>query len=93
MEAIVINISRSCTVMVGTKYEVVEEAARELGWEVETSRKSESWDVMWIDSHIEACDLYKLNDHQRISHFPAIYVLTRKNFLGRSLMRMRGYFP
>jgi hypothetical protein len=48
---------------------------------------------MWIDSHIEAHDLYRLNDHQKISHFPAIYVLTRKNYLGRSLMKMRNYFP
>jgi hypothetical protein len=48
---------------------------------------------MWIDSHIEAHDLFKLNEHQKISHFPAIYVLTRKNFLGRSLMKMRNFFP
>lgn len=48
---------------------------------------------MWIDSHIEAHDLFKLNEHQKISHFPAIYVLTRKNFLGRSLMKMRNQFP
>jgi tubulin polyglutamylase TTLL6/13 len=72
---------------------VVEEAARELGWEVETSRRSQAWDVLWVDSHIEVHDLYRLHAHQRISHFPAIYVLTRKNFLGRSLMRMRALFP
>ena len=48
---------------------------------------------MWIDSHIEAHDLFKLNEHQKISHFPSIYVLTRKNFLGRSLMKMSKMFP
>ena len=67
--------------------------AKELGWEVERSKKSEKWDVMWIDSHIEAHDLFKLNEHQKISHFPAIYVLTKKNFLGRSLMKMGKKFP
>lgn len=48
---------------------------------------------MWTDYHIEAQDLFKLNDHQKISHFPAIYVLAKKNFLGRSLMKMSKYFP
>lgn len=48
---------------------------------------------MWIDSHIEAHDLFKLNEHQKISHYPSIYVLTRKNFLGKSLMKMGKIFP
>jgi tubulin polyglutamylase TTLL6/13 len=48
---------------------------------------------MWTDWHIEAQDLFKLNDQQKISHFPAIYVLAKKNFLGRSLMKMNKVFP
>jgi len=48
---------------------------------------------MWTDWHIEAHDLFRLNDHQKISHFPAIYVLAKKNFLGRGLMKMNKIFP
>ena len=65
----------------------------ELGWSVEHSKKSQKWDVLWTDGHIEAQDLFRLNDQQKISHFPAIYVLAKKNFLGRSLMRMNKAFP
>lgn len=55
--------------------------------------KSEKWDIMWTDWHIEAHDLFRLNDHQKISHYPAIYVLAKKNFLGRGLMKMNKIFP
>jgi len=48
---------------------------------------------MWTDWHIEAHDLFRLNYHQKISHFPAIYVLANKNFLGRALMKMNKIFP
>ena len=48
---------------------------------------------MWTDYHIEAQDLFKLNDYQKISHFPAIYVLAKKNFLGKSLMKMNKLYP
>jgi tubulin polyglutamylase TTLL6/13 len=48
---------------------------------------------MWTDYHIEAHDLFKLNAYQKISHFPAIYVLAKKNFLGKSLMKMNKSFP
>ena len=48
---------------------------------------------MWTDNHIEAQDLFRLNSHQKISHFPAIEVLSKKNFLGRSLMKMGKAFP
>jgi len=37
--------------------------------------------------------LFKLNDQQKISHFAAIYVLAKKNFLGRSLMKISKVFP
>lgn len=34
-----------------------------------------------------------MNLHQKISHFPAIEVLARKNLLGLNLMAMRDQFP
>lgn len=78
---------------VGTQYPIVEEIGVELGWEIDTGRKSEVWDVMWVDNHIEAHDLFKLNEHQKISHYPSIEVLTRKNLLAKSLMKMNKIFP
>lgn len=72
---------------------MIETVVEELGWVVERSKKSQKWDIMWTDYHIDAQDLFKLNDHQKISHFPAIEVLSKKNFLGRSLMKMAKIFP
>jgi tubulin polyglutamylase TTLL6/13 len=48
---------------------------------------------MWTDTFINVRDLFKLNDHQKISHYPAIEVLARKNLLGKNLMKMKKIFP
>jgi tubulin polyglutamylase TTLL6/13 len=34
-----------------------------------------------------------MNQHQKINHFPGIYVLARKNLLGLHLMAMQNKFP
>lgn len=34
-----------------------------------------------------------MNLHQKINHFPGIYVLARKNMLGLNLMAMKEKFP
>lgn len=31
--------------------------------------------------------------HQKINHYPGIYVIARKNLLGLNLMGMRNHFP
>ena len=72
---------------------MIEEVVDELGWTATESRKKQNWDIMWIDNNIEVHDLFKLNVQQKISHYPAIYVLTRKNFLARGLMKMGKAFP
>lgn len=48
---------------------------------------------MWTDHHVELQELFRLSIQQKISHFPGIYVLANKNFLGRSLMKMNRVFP
>jgi tubulin polyglutamylase TTLL6/13 len=48
---------------------------------------------MWTDTYVDAQDLFRLNDHQKISHYPAIEVLAKKNLLGRNLMKMKKIFP
>lgn len=34
-----------------------------------------------------------MNLHQKINHFPGIYILARKNLFGLGLMSMREHFP
>lgn len=42
---------------------------------------------------IEADTLIKMHFFQKISHFPGIHVLARKNLLGMSFMEMNKKFP
>lgn len=34
-----------------------------------------------------------MHPYQKINHFPGMYVLARKNMLGKALMKMRKQFP
>ena len=62
-------------------------------WEVDGEKFSREWDVYWTDSAIETCQLFRMHHFQKINHFPGMYVLARKNLLGRGLMKMRKEFP
>lgn len=35
----------------------------------------------------------RMQPYQKINHFPGMYALARKNYLGRNLMKMRKLFP
>lgn len=48
---------------------------------------------MWVDRYLEPQDLFRLNEHQKISHFPGIDIFAKKNLLGRNLMKMSKHFP
>jgi tubulin polyglutamylase TTLL6/13 len=71
----------------------VEEIAEELGWVVQKSEGAGDWDVWWTDREIEPNTLFRMNLHQKINHFPGIYILARKNLFGLGLMSMREHFP
>ena len=75
-----------------TRYEVVEEVASELGWIAQTSDNRGDWDVFWTDHIIDTDVLMKMHFFQKVSHFPGIHVLARKNLLGLSLIEMRKKF-
>jgi tubulin polyglutamylase TTLL6/13 len=49
--------------------------------------------VLWTDDMIEPDTLIKMHFFQKISHFPGIYVIARKNLLGLSLTEMKKKFP
>ena len=66
--------------------------AQELQWKIQHSKKHD-WDVMWIDTMIDPEALMKMHFYQKISHFPGIHVLARKNLLGLSFMQMSKNFP
>jgi hypothetical protein len=76
-----------------TQYPVIIEAAEELGWKLQYSIDSGDWDLFWTDWHIEPDVLIKMHLFQKISHYPGIHALARKNLLGLNLMTMRQYFP
>jgi tubulin polyglutamylase TTLL6/13 len=76
-----------------THYDVIEEVADELGWRVVRSMKGAPWDVLWTDHHIQPDLLIRLHLFQKVSHFPGIHVLSRKNLLGISLMDMYKRAP
>ncbi len=55
--------------------------------------EEEDWDVLWLDGGVNADRMAKMKNYQRINHFPGMYILARKNHLGRNLMRMQRDFP
>lgn len=67
-----------------THYDVITDVAEELEWTIQYGIKKGDWDVLWVDHMIEADTLIKMHFFQKISHFPGIYVLARKNLLGMS---------
>jgi tubulin polyglutamylase TTLL6/13 len=69
-----------------THYDVIADVAEALEWTIQYSGKKGDWDVLWTDDMIEADTLIKMHFFQKISHFPGIYVIARKNLLGLSLV-------
>ena len=51
-------------------------------------RLNPEWDFSWHDLTITADYLSKMLPYQRVNQYPGIYVITRKNYLARNLMKM-----
>ena len=54
---------------------------------------SKDWDVSWHDLGITADFLSKMQPYQKVNQYPGMYVVTRKNYLARNLMKMQRAFP
>lgn len=52
-----------------------------------------NFDLCWTDGHVKQELFYKMNQGQKINHFPGSEILSRKNNLGKSLMAFRERFP
>lgn len=49
---------------------------------------SAKWDISWHDLAITPDFMTKMHSYQKVNHFPGMYVVCRKNFLARNLMKM-----
>ncbi|CAD7946814.1 unnamed protein product [Amoebophrya sp. A25] len=50
-------------------------------------------ELIWSDTSIPAERFTKLKSYQKINHFVGMCAITRKNNLGRNLIRMKKYYP
>jgi tubulin polyglutamylase TTLL6/13 len=51
-----------------------------------------NFDICWTDCHVKQEIFLKMQQHQKINHFPGMGILSRKNNLGKSLMSFRYKF-
>lgn len=76
-----------------TKYDVLPEVCA-MFEEWRESKGPESYpDLVWSDQAIAADRFTKLKPFQKVNHFVGMSAITRKNNLGRNLLRMKKVFP
>ena len=52
-----------------------------------------NFDICWTDNAVKPEIRARMQPHQKINHFPGMSVLSRKNNLGKNLMKMRKAEP
>eukprot|EP00930_Biecheleria_cincta_P002379 TRINITY_DN103389_c0_g1_i1.p1 TRINITY_DN103389_c0_g1~~TRINITY_DN103389_c0_g1_i1.p1 ORF type:complete len:1015 (+),score=210.40 TRINITY_DN103389_c0_g1_i1:170-3214(+) len=76
-----------------TKYDVLSQVCSSLeNWKEATSGTID-FDLLWCDTAIPADRFMKLKPYQKMNHFVGMSSITRKNNLGRNLLRMRKQYP
>mmetsp|Transcript_4094 Transcript_4094/g.7351 ORF Transcript_4094/g.7351 Transcript_4094/m.7351 type:complete len:1093 (-) Transcript_4094:100-3378(-) len=86
---------RDCVVYwLETKYEVLSEVMQAIGedWQ-EANGPDDDVDLLWSDGAITVDRFIKMNSYQRVNHFVGMTSITKKNNLGRNLLRMKKRFP
>ena len=76
-----------------TQYNIIREVAQGLCNYRLSISCNKDWDLMWIDTKVTAEMLSKMKPYQKINHFPSMECLSKKNNLGKNLMKMKSYFP
>ena len=80
-----------------TDYDVVREVGEDLDWyiydEDDEEEDEEEWDVLWTDFPLSNKIISKLNPSQRVSNFPGVQAIARKNNLCKNLNAIRNLFP
>jgi len=75
-----------------TKYDVLPEVCSGFENWKEAPSASYDFDLLWCDTAIPADRFMKLKQYQKMNHFVGMSSITRKNNLGRNLLRMRKQF-
>ena len=91
-----------------TQYEIIRIVAKELDFRLReedpnivpninnqggTQGQIPEFDVVWLDLGVSAEVLSKLKPHQRMTQYPGIYNIARKNNLARNLMKIKKICP
>jgi len=82
------------TYYLDTKYDVLSEVVQDLpgDWQ-EVNTPDDDVNLLWFDSGISVEKFIKLRTYQKVNHFVGMTSITRKNNLGRNLLRMKKRFP
>eukprot|EP00929_Paragymnodinium_shiwhaense_P108345 TRINITY_DN74661_c0_g1_i1.p1 TRINITY_DN74661_c0_g1~~TRINITY_DN74661_c0_g1_i1.p1 ORF type:complete len:811 (-),score=138.77 TRINITY_DN74661_c0_g1_i1:66-2498(-) len=76
-----------------TKYDVLGQVCASFPQWREAASVTSDFDLLWSDTAISADRFMKLKTYQKFNHFVGMSSITRKNNLGRNLLRMRKQFP
>lgn len=76
-----------------TKYDILHEVCTTWDHWKESPSATYDFDILWCDTAIPADRFMKLKQYQKMNHFVGMSSITRKNNLGRNLLRMRKQFP
>lgn len=91
---VIINVSGNIHSNLETQYAVVKHVAKKNKWnQIVEPVANLNFDLCWVDG-IARQDLFaRMNQYQKINHFPGMGILSRKNNLGKNLMLFRKMFP
>ena len=87
------NHRRIVIQMAASKYDVIADAARDLGYRVAPEDSTEEYNLLWADSYIPYDTIASLNKYQKCNHFPGMSELAKKNLLAKNLNRMLKALP
>eukprot|EP01022_Parablepharisma_sp_SALTPOND_P029179 TRINITY_DN72748_c0_g1_i1.p1 TRINITY_DN72748_c0_g1~~TRINITY_DN72748_c0_g1_i1.p1 ORF type:complete len:639 (+),score=97.27 TRINITY_DN72748_c0_g1_i1:132-2048(+) len=77
-----------------TQYEVVKEVLeKNFAAKLLFDEASPEWDLLWLDTGITSAVVSKLKPYQKVNHFYGMSCLSRKNYLGKNMMRIRKMLP
>ena len=76
-------------------YDIVRDVAKQdLNWRITRNENFNSeWDVYFAEFGIDSEHLMQMKPYQKINHFPAMYLIARKTFLGKNLKKLAKLFP
>lgn len=75
-----------------TKYDVLPEICSHFELWREATGPDDDLDLLWCDQAISADRFIKMKSYQKVNHFVGMTSITRKNNLGRNLLRMKKHF-